>query len=241
MSLSSPMARNASRLTVVGGLISTVALIQCKPQKTTEELLQSKAQNQPCTIPFLPAGTTAAAYQQEIAKFVQEGCFTTAWTGHDGAPRLTGVTSVTSERTTYSVHDRIQVYYSPSLEAWMRVNRPSNGQAPTPVAAMPDDAAMIAVVHPVNGPDLPSGFLVMVRQTAASSSRPASGWFFSQIVSNAATWGGTSLTTSAGDYSMGLCVGCHASAVNNLTFASTSNLAGQQPLPLPAWTYNFES
>jgi hypothetical protein len=127
----------------------------------------------------------------------------------------------------------------------MQANRPATGVSPSTVAPMPQDAAIVdqrQLLLPVGdnyfcrSATTPSGRLMMTRQTAApAAARPASGWFFSQIVADAGTWRATSLTASAGDYSLGPCIGCHASAVDNFTYVSTSNLLGQA-LPLADWT-----
>jgi cytochrome c553 len=189
-----------------------------------------------CTLPPPYAAAIAGRYQAAIELFIGSGCFQ-QWPG-DPNLRLTGATV---SGTTYSVHDRIKVNYSPSMAAWMWGFRPPSGRAPATVGPVPDDAAMIATVYPVNGPATPSGYLIMVRVTAPPTSHAASGWFFSQFVTNPAAWGGTPLTTSAGDYSMGLCAGCHAAAVNNFTFAGTGNLLGMPLSPqLPGYVPNFQ-
>jgi cytochrome c553 len=187
-----------------------------------------------CTIPIPQAGVVAASYQPVIESFITSGCFK-QWPG-DPSPRLTGATV---SATTYSVHDRIKASYSPSMAAWMQVNRPASGPAPAQVARVPDDAVIIATVYPAQGPATPSGYLIMVRVTAPSASHASSGWFFSQVVSNPTAWGGTPLLTSGGDYSMGLCAGCHASAANNFSFAGYGNLLGQSPR-LPGYVPNFQ-
>jgi hypothetical protein len=180
-------------------------------------------------------GRLATAYQAAITTFLGGSCYA-GWQ-HDPSPRLTGQTA---GGATYSVHDYIKVFYSPSLVTWMQVNRPATGVSPNIVATMPPDAAIVAEIYPSTTASKPSGHLVMTRQTAApAASRPASGWFFSQIVTDAGSWRASSLTTSAGDYSLGQCIGCHASAINNFTYASTANLSGK-PLALAPWQPNFQ-
>jgi hypothetical protein len=178
---------------------------------------------------------TAANYQSQVESFIRSGCFLKEWKS-DAAPHLTG-NAVNG--TTYSVHDQIKVYYSPAMFDWLRRNRPDGTNVPTPVASIPDGAAMIAAVSPIAGapPASVTGYLVMIRQAANRSSDPASGWFFSQVVTDASNYGGTRITTSMGNYSLGICVGCHASAVNNLTFASFSNTQG--PPSQTPYTPNF--
>ena len=175
----------------------------------------------PCVAPLPPGNGLASAYQLALDKFVRGGCFLEQWTPDVGA-RLTG--NVVSG-TTYSVHDQIRVYYSPAMLAWAQRNRPDGTTVPAKGTPIPDGAAMVAAVIPVSGTaSTPAtGYLTMVRQAGKRQSDPASGWFFSQVVLDPANYGGTRVTTSTGDYSLTLCVSCHASAVNNLTFASFAN------------------
>jgi cytochrome c553 len=196
--------------------------------------IQSRASSESCVLPT--DGRPAAAYQAAITTFLGGSCYA-SWQ-HDPSPRLTGAAV---DGATYTVHDYIKVFYSPSLVTWIRENRPATGVSPSTVAPMPQDAAIVAEIYPSATATTPSGRLVMTRQTAApAAARPASGWFFSQIVTDASTWRATSLTTSAGDYSLGACIGCHASAVDNFTSVSTSNLLGQ-PLQLADWRPSFPS
>src|SRR5947209_10905454 len=130
-----------------------------------------------CVAPAPPAaaGATTAQYQAAVAAFVKTNCFLTApgW-GHDRSPRLTGATA---NGATYSFHDQVQVYYSPTMLAWVQQNRPGTGEPGT--AAIPDGAAMFAQVYPIAAkpPAGLSGSLVMIRQAGGRPTDPASGWF----------------------------------------------------------------
>ena len=182
-----------------------------------------------CVAPMAPANGGVAAYQRAIDAFVRGGCFLTAWTS-DAAPHLSGNTV---QGVTYSVHDQIKVFYSPSMLVWLQTNRPDGTTVPGQGTPIPDGAAMVAAIYPISGASTvapaASGYLVMIRQAAKRPSDPASGWFFSQIVVDANNFGGTRVATSTSNYSLGLCVACHASAVNNLTFASFANTKNPPP------------
>jgi hypothetical protein len=228
------MVRGVNWLLAAGAAVGLVALqAGCRGRSSGREAPgQSRATSVSCVLPV--DGRAADAYQAAITAFLGASCYA-SWQ-HDPKPRLTGQ-SVNG--TTYSVHDYIKVFYSPSLVTWMQVNRPVTGVSPNTVAPMPQDAAIVAEIYPSATATNPSGRFVMARQTAApAAARPASGWFFSQIVADAGSWHATSLTTSVGDYSLGQCIGCHASAVNNLTYVSTSNLLGKA-LPLADWQPSF--
>jgi len=184
-----------------------------------------------CVAPAAPQPpATTADYQARVAAFVKSGCFLTdpGW-GHDVAPRLTGATA---NGATYTVHDQFQVYYSPAMLKWMADNRQA-AAAPNG-ASIPDGSAMVALVYPLGAkpPAGKSGYLVMIRQSAGRPTDPASGWFFSQVVTSTNTYGGTRVASSTGDFSLTLCVACHASAVNNFTFANYLNVK-QAPAASP--------
>ena len=188
-----------------------------------------------CVAPPPPISGAVADYQRAVGMFVRGGCFLKQWTS-DAAPHLTGNTV---SGITYSVHDQIKVYYSPAMLAWMQKNRPDGMTVPAQVTPIPDGAAMVAAIYPIStsASSVATGYLVMIRQAGKRKSDPASGWFFSQIVMDPASFGGTRVTSSMGNYSLGLCVACHSSAVNNLTFASFANTK-KPPTPVP-YTPNF--
>lgn len=174
-----------------------------------------------CAVPPPPVSGSAAAYQRAVDAFVRGGCFLNEWTA-DVGPHLTGSAV---DGITYSVHDQIKVFYSPTMLAWMQTNRPDGATVPAQPTSIPEGSAMVAAIYPIAGasPPVATGYLIMIRQGTKPPGDPASGWFFSQVVIDPAGYGGTHLTSSTGDYSLGLCVACHASAVNNLTFASFAN------------------
>ena len=184
-------------------------------------LLSMSVARAACVAPTAPANGNVGVYQQAVQTFVRGGCFLTAWTA-DAASHLTGSTV---SGVTYSVHDQIKVYYSPAMLSWMQTNRPDGITIPSQIAAIPDGATMVAAIMPVSGSPTTAvtGYLVMIRQAANRKSDPASGWFFSQIIIDPNNFGGTRVAVSMGNYSLGLCVACHSSAVNNLTFASFAN------------------
>lgn len=201
---------------------------------TLFSLTAASAAHAACDAPA-PTGTTAG-YQKAVDAFVRGGCFATAWTS-DAAAHLTG--STTPDGATYSVHDQIKVYYSAAMLAWLQTNRPDGMTVPPNGTPIPDGAAMVAAVYPIaqSPATTPSGYMVMIRQAGNRPSDPASGWFFSQIVTDPIQFGGTRISTSIGNFSLTYCVACHSSAVNNLTFASFSHIKAP-PAPQP-YTPNF--
>ena len=135
-------------------------------------------------------------------------------------------------------HAPVLIWYSPEMVAWLRANRPSDpAKTPAQLAPIPDGAIMVKEMYsppPASAcriPDLlrlrpdTQGMAVMVRDTAAARD----GWFWAAV-----GWAGwkpdwpppasnSPALAGFGQY----CTNCHASAVDNQTFASLSNIKGE--------------
>jgi hypothetical protein len=184
-----------------------------------------------CASPCLPPAATQEAVQQ----FVKSGCWSTWPT--DKGPRLSGAQG--SDGATYTVHQTFRVYYSPDMAQWMKTNRPDGKTVLND--AIPDGSTMVAQIFQGTAGGagaVTSGYLVMVRQSATPRrpTDPLTGWFWSQVVSGPG-FAGTIVPNSAGEFGFGLCISCHSSAVNNLTFANYANI-GTTPAS-PAYQPNF--
>ena len=155
-------------------------------------------------------------------------------------------------------HAPVLVWYSPEMVAWLRANRPDDGTAaPANPPPPPDGAIMVKEMYggykdekgntisiPASAcrvPDLlrlrptENGAAIMVRDSAASRDGWFWGWYGWPKTSGAPNtdwnvdWpppsGNPLPTMGFGQY----CLNCHASAVNNMTFASLSNVQGGKP------------
>ncbi len=147
----------------------------------------------------------------------------------------------------FGTHAPVVVWYSPEMVAWLKVNRPDAGPAPKTPAEIPDGALMIKEMFPppaaaCAGVDdvrrlLPtSGAAVMVRAREVSKD----GWFWGWF-----GWSGWNPDYPTGPHNrypyMGFgqyCVNCHASAEDNLTFASLANVQGFGGRPLAFLSQN---
>lgn len=173
-----------------------------------------------------PAGARAAECPplepsaEAFRVFIEEGCFR-SWQ-HDPEPRLSG--ALGADGTPYTVHGRFQVYYSPPMVEWMALEREPEDRPPgRPALAVPDGAAMIAEIFPVEDGGDPSsvGYVFMLRDDTAS----VDGWF----------WGryrpGAEQAALRAEFGFSYCVACHASAASDLTYADHRNLRRTPAVP----------
>ncbi|HTW69099.1 MAG TPA: cytochrome P460 family protein [Acetobacteraceae bacterium] len=135
-------------------------------------------------------------------------------------------------------HAPVLIWYSPEMMAWLHANRPSDpAKTPAHLAPIPDGAMMVKEMYsppPASAcriPDLlrlrpnTQGMAVMVRDSAAA----VDGWFWAAVGWKGWTpdWpppASNSLALAGfGQY----CLNCHASAADNQTFASLSNIKGE--------------
>lgn len=196
-----------------------------------------------------PSGLPLDRYEETLAEFLRHWCHRDAKAGwvRDKRIRDTGpfiATRAAGDGGQWSgsakgTHGAVVVWYSPEMVGWLESNRPlqSTAEAEHPVAQMPpvpDGAIMIkemyaspaALCESVPPERLlpPNGAAVMVRDSQAAHD----GWFWGWFGWSGWTpdWPATNSNRLAymgfGQY----CMNCHASAVDNLTFADLKNLQG---------------
>lgn len=149
----------------------------------------------------------------------------------------------------FGTHAPVVIWYSEEMIGWLEENRPEDGSGPADPPPVPDGAIMVKEMYPYPAsrcaevdPDYlqpTSGAAVMIRDNDASHD----GWF----------WGWYGFGPDSGwapDYpnpdnslpNMGFaqyCMNCHASAVDNLTFASLQNIEGHPGQPLTFLSQDF--
>ncbi len=203
-----------------------------------------------------PGALPLDRYEEALGDFLRAFCHRDEAAGweRDERVRDTGpFTAVLQDGkwvgTYRGTHAPVVVWYSPEMIGWLEANRPEQGKAPAAPAPVPDGAIMVKEMFPAPaaacaGVDplrlLPtSGAAVMVRDAGAARD----GWFWG--------WFGWSGWTpdwppdAANRYPfMGFgqyCVNCHASAEDNLTFASLRNVEGRPGEPLVFLSQHFFS
>lgn len=142
--------------------------------------------------------------QAELVAFYESGAWK-SWAS-DKEIRATGPYV---DGVDYSTHGNVRVFYSPGIIDWLEAGRPEGG--------IPDGAVIYKIQYPT-GPDAPNkdtptSFAAMVRQKDLSYD----GWFWSVYSPNG---------INRGEAFLPWCLGCHASAERELTFASLRNITG---------------
>ncbi len=202
-----------------------------------------------------PAALPLNEYEEKLGDFLGGFCHRSEALGwvRDKAVRDTGPFTARLEDGVWKgeyggTHAPVVIWYSPEMVAWMKVNRPpQESDAPENPPPVPDGAVMVKEMYPAPAAAcasidplylLPtSGAAIMVRDREASHD----GWFWGWF-----GWSGWDPDWPAGPQNrlayMGFgqyCVNCHASAENDLTFASTRNLQGEPGQPLVFLSQHF--
>jgi len=203
-----------------------------------------------------PSALPLEEYEALLGDFLRAYCHRNADAGwvSDKRLRATGPYTVTFQDGRWvgeghGLHSPVVIWYSEEMIDWLHENRPSDeSAAPAEVAPIPDGAVMIKEMYPYPAAAcadvepltrlLPtSGAAVMVRDREASFD----GWF----------WGWFGWSGWDPDYPPGAtnrypymgfgqyCVNCHASAEDNLTFASLKNIANEPGEPLVFLSQHF--
>ena len=202
-----------------------------------------------------PGGLPLNEYQAKLAQYFGAFCHRDSASGwvrdkhvRDTGPYINTLTAGKWEGAYHGTHAPVMIWYSPDFHAWLKANRPADSSkkpadpAPIPAGAMivkemlTPPAARCASADPLKL--LPSnGAAIMVRAPDASHD----GWY----------WGWFGWNGWAPDWPPGLdnglpmqgfgqyCTNCHASAKDNLTFSSLSNIKDEPGDPLVFLSQNF--
>ncbi|SMC77698.1 hypothetical protein [Primorskyibacter flagellatus] len=194
-----------------------------------------------------PGSVPLAEYEATLDKFLGNFCHRDTAAGwvpdkdvRDTGPFTVSLTDGSGDGEYHGTHAPVVIWYSPEAAQWIRENRSS--EAPTePATPMPAGAILVKEMFPAPaalcaGSDLThllptSGAAVMVRAPEASRD----GWFWGWY-----GWAGWTPDYPADPATnrlpyMGFgqyCTNCHASALDNFTFASPVNMEGEPGTPL---------
>ncbi len=201
-----------------------------------------------------PSALPLDEYQAKLGDFLRNFCHRNAEAGwkrdkyvRDTGPYIASLENGEWVGRYYGTHAPVVIWYSSEMIEWLRTNRPVDGEAPAEPALIPDGTMMIKEMFPHPAGEcssvdplklLPtSGAAVMVRDLEASHD----GWFWGWF-----GWSGWDPDWPAGPENrlpyMGFgqyCMNCHASAEDNLTFASLKNIEGEPGDPLVFLSQDF--
>ena len=190
-----------------------------------------------------PSALPLDQYEAKLGRYIRAFCYRDPQAGwkSDKAVRDTGPFTARFVNgqwigTYRGTHGAVIIWYSKEMYGWLKANRPADAAlAPAAAQPVPDGAVMVKEMYPVPGsrcrgidPLLlrpTSGAAVMVRDFWASRDGWFWGWFGWE------GWTPDWPAAKSGPYpNMGFgqyCTNCHASARDNSTFASLSNIKGE--------------
>ncbi|WP_417427285.1 hypothetical protein [Hoeflea sp.] len=203
-----------------------------------------------------PGGFPLDVYEDKLNSFVGGYCHRDADAGweRDKFVRDTGpFTAVFSEGSWqgsyHGTHTPVVIWYSPEMVDWLVTNRGATPPALDATPEVPKGAIMIKEMFPSPAADCAgvdplhlfptSGAAVMVRDPAASFDGWFWGWYGFAPDSWAPDWPAGASNSIPNMGFAQYCMNCHASAENNLTFATPDNIEGQPGQPRAYLSQNF--
>ena len=204
-----------------------------------------------------PSALPLTEYESALGDFLGHYCHRNSRSGwvrdkhlRDTGPFIATLTNGEWQGQDFGTHSPVVIWYSPEMVAWLRAYRPADGSGPRNPPPVPDGAMMIKEMYPtptavcsdVDPLKLfpTNGAAIMVRDSAGSYDGWFWGWYgFGKGSGWAVDWPApaTSPMPNMG-FAQG-CLNCHASAENNVTFASLSNLEGEPGTPLSYLSQGF--
>jgi hypothetical protein len=210
-----------------------VVLVVCLASSALAALPPCVAASKPSGLPLPSAYATnqdPQAYQKLLYAYLDGAAYKTqGWCG-DKAVRDTGPWIDNAYQGT---HPAVRIYYSPEVMQWLVGGR--KGELPDGAMIIKEQYSPPSARYAgMNETQLDAAFAVFKDWTIMIRDRKgaADGWYWAEL------WSGMTFDSYAAPFAIfnggfGLyCTRCHASAEGELTFASTTNIAGFPGTPL---------
>lgn len=197
-----------------------------------------------------PSALPLDQYQAKLNQFFGNYCHRNEAAGwrrdkhvRDAGPFVASLAAGAWKGTGFGTHAPVVIWYSPDMAEWLVKNRSGEGGASNPPPPVPDGAIMVKEMFPYPAAACAdvdpvklfptSGAAIMVRDSTASHDGWYWGWYgFGPKSGWAPDWppgpANNLPVQGFGQY----CMNCHASAKDNLTFASPRNIQGEPGRPL---------
>ena len=205
-----------------------------------------------------PSAQSLGDYENKLNQYLGSYCYRDEAAGwvHDkfvrqAGPRIATLVNGAWQGKDFGTHAPVMIWYSPEMMDWLRKNRSAEGEVDHP-PPVPDGAIMVKEMFSEPASDCrtvdpvklfpTSGAAIMIRDASASYD----GWFWGWYgFGSQSGWTPDWPALPADNNSlpnMGFaqyCMNCHASAADNLTFASPKNIAGEPGKPLNYLAQDF--
>lgn len=202
-----------------------------------------------------PSALPLDRYQAQLNDFLGNWCHRDEAAGwqrdkrvRDTGPFTAALVDRAWQGTGHGTHAPVVIWYSPEMLAWLVEHRTGEAEAEPP--PVPDGAIMVKEMfpYPAGACDAvdplklfpTSGAAIMIRDRQASHDGWYWGWYgFGPSSGWAPDWPPTPGNPLANQGFAQYCLNCHASARDNLTFASPRNIQGQPGEPLVFLSQSF--
>lgn len=226
------IVKSCIRIAAVG-LVLAVSLFALEPSSFNNIVLAAPptqtspcadAQKNPLPLPHTVAPNGGTAYEQQIFQFLDSYTYKSLKWCSDKGVRDTGpfITSVY-----HGTHPAVRIFYSPEVIEWLMNDR--EGDIPDGAMIIKEQYAPPAAKYEgMTDADLEKAWAgvkdwtIMIRDSAGTKDGWYWGEFYTGMAFDADAFPYNYPTAGFGEY----CVRCHASAVNELTFADLGNIKG---------------
>ncbi len=195
----------------------------------------------------LPSELPLLDYEAQLYPFIASRSYASEGWTRDKAWRDTGPFVL---GTSYGVHPAVRIYYSPEVITWLEGGR--KGSVPDgaliikemvtpPAARYVEYRDMLAYLHPDDPERVESDMLDFLRKTGGLSwtvmvkdgSLSHGGWFFASVEQGGEVDSfDAPYAPPSGQAGDGMCMRCHASSAQELTFSALENIEGYPGEPL---------
>ncbi|MBT5414530.1 MAG: hypothetical protein HOH66_16635 [Rhodospirillaceae bacterium] len=197
-----------------------------------------------------PSALPLDAYEEKLDRFLGGYCHRNTAAGWQRDKRVRDTGPFTARFSDgawtgeyHGTHSPVVIWYSPEMVEWLRANRPAEGGGPAEPPPVPDGAVMIKEMFPAPASTCAEiaperlfptdGAAIMVRDRDASHDGWFWGWYgFGPDSGWAPDWPPPESSPPANMGFAQYCMNCHASAADDLTFATARNIQGEAGEPL---------
>jgi mono/diheme cytochrome c family protein len=194
----------------------------------------------------LPSSLPLLDYEAQLYPFIANRDFANLGWLRDKSWRDTGPFLL---ETNYGNHPAVRIYYSPEVILWLEGGRKGvlpdgaiivKEMVPSPSVRYNEYRDLVANNHPDEPAKVEAEMLSYLKKSGLSwtvmvkdSSVSHGGWFFAEIDQDATISNfDAPYSPPSGSAGDGMCMRCHASAVEELTFSSLDNVEGYPGEPL---------
>jgi hypothetical protein len=240
--------------TTAGGAQAECAAERSAAMVATDPALCQRLEN----VIRRPSALPLPIFEKQLDQYFGNYCHRNAASGwvrdkyvRDTGPFTASLVHKAWQGADHGTHPPVVIWYSPEMADWLRKHRPAGGGGSGTPPPIPDGAVMVKEMFPAPSSacrDVDplklfpmSGAAIMIRDASASRDGWFWGWYgFGSQSGWAPDWPPSPADNSLPNMGFAqYCMNCHASAANNMTFASLKNIQGEAGQPLDYLSQDF--